>query len=608
MQNFAVADFQTIKDSLITYLQGQSQFSGYNFAGSNLNIIIDMLAYNTYSNLLYKNIALNEQFLQTAQLRNTIIQRCNELGYLPISAKSAVAYVNIHVTNTVTGNPSTLTIPPLTPFNTTVDGTPFTFYTLVSTTTNVNSDGTYDFTDIPIYEGVPLTKQYVNDGTTKFIIPNAGCDVSSIAVSVQNSAVDSTTSIFTSFNDLSTIDNTTPVFFVRESSDQTYEVYFGQNGFGVGLAPNNIIHIFYMVSSAAAANGAASFTMQGTLNGGQVSIITSSPASGGSDVESIDSIRFNAPLQFMAQNRAVTAPDYSVLIKNVYPAATSISVWGGEDNIPPKYGNVFACIVPKLTSNEKKYIISSVANKSMLTNTLNIVDPDVINLIIETSVHYNTLKTSKTPSTLQTLIENTINNYATTYLGNFSSIFRYTQFTTMVDNTDPAILNNNTIVSLRRVINPSVVYYDSYANYGFTLGNPILYTGQPEESIVSSGFYITGDTNNVYYIDDDGVGNLRLFYYDSANVKVIKNTKIGTVQYSGTTQSADGIVSISNLSISQLVNNEFYFNIKLQSYDVTAFQNQIIQILPNDVSVTMLPETVAPTATVNLDYVFGSNR
>ena len=583
--------FDSIKADLLSYLQSQPQFSGYNFAGSNFQVLINLLAYNTYQNILYNNLSVNEMFLDSASKRDSIVSRANELGYLPISTTSARATINMHVNPGVPGSPSTITLPAFSQFTASINGVTYNFYTLQAYVAPVNSDGSYDFQSVVLVEGKPLSNSYNFTGNSSTQLPmmvaNPGADLGTLGVNVYPSVGSVSYTVYSPVDDLTAIDSTTPIYFVKESRNQLYEVQFGQNGFGLTPPAGAVVQLSYLVSSADAANGASTFNYTaGTFSGATVVLNTISAASGGAPIESIDSIRFNAPRAYAAQNRAVNVDDYKVLVKQLLPSAQAINVWGGEDNIPPQYGQVFICVKPtgatSLSSTESTLLSAQIKQKGMVTATPNLVLPDQLQINIRSTVFYNPLLTSQTPNQLQALVQQTIQNWQQN-ISQFESLFRYSNLSTAIDETDVSIQSNDTSVTLTRIYNPQYIYYGTPSTYSFVLGNPIEYTGQPEEAVVSSGFTISGDTVNTYYIDDDGVGNLRLFYYDASQNKVISNPKVGTVDYNL------GSITIPSLNITSVVGGVFSFDIRPQSYDVFAYQTQLLSIATVTVDVVIDP-------------------
>lgn len=602
-------DFDAIKNNLKTFLQGQAAFADYDFEGAGLSVLLDILAYNTHYNALYTNLAVNESFLDSASKRSSVVSRAKEIGYVPYSSSAATATVNIVVSGT-TSSPATLTLPAYSAFTTIIDGNQYIFYNVENIiTTRVGS--TYTFQGVQIKEGNPLTFKYTVADGVRYIIPNQNIDMSTLAVRVQDN---SASSVFTSFvnqEDLLNLDQDSKVYFIKEVEGQLYELEFGNGVIGMALENGNIVNLTYLVTNEEAGNGARVFAYNGpTLLGGSVSVTTTTPAVGGSPAESIESIRYNAPRSYSSQNRAVTVEDYRSIIFRLYPEAQTINVWGGEDNDPPIYGKVFLSIKPIttdiLTENQKDYIIDSLLKqKNVVSITPEIVDPEYINLQVNCSIYYNPRLTSRTENSLKQLVVQTIKDYNTDNLNSFTGVFRHSNLSTLIDNTEDSIVSNITTIKLHREIN---VQYNTNANYTISLANPIYGSGVPEESITSTGFYIAGNDNIIYIEDlpiDNFTGQLRLFYFSNTGVKVYIRT-FGSVDY------PNGIITLTELEIVGIDLTQspiLELIIKPQSNDVVSIRNQLVTIPDENIEVNVILDKVSvgdPGGGTN--YVFTSSR
>jgi len=600
-------DFDDIKTNLKSFLKGQSEFQDYDFDGSAMSVILDVLAYNTHYNALYKNLAVNESFLDSASKRSSVVSRAKEIGYVPKSAKCSEAVVDITVSNiTTTPAPTTLILPAYSSFNTIVDNVTYTFYTLEDTIT-VLSGSTYTFKDVIIKEGTPLSFRYVVADGQKYTLPNNNIDLSTLKVRVQ----DGTTGVYTTFNNQENIVNILPgdpIYFIKEIENEYYELEFGNNVFGKALSNGQIINLNYLVCNKDLPNNARNFIYQGSsLLGGLVSTLTTTPAHNGADIEDIESIRFNAPRAYSTQNRAVTVDDYMSIIYANYPIAESISVWGGEDNDPPVYGKVFICIKPVgaqiLTANEKEYVKREILKKkNVVTITPELVDAAYINLKITLNVYYNPRLTVRSAEQLKTLVQGTITNYNDEYLNKFDGIFRYSKLSSLIDSTEDSIVSNTmTIVSHREV----EIKYNISTDYVVNFANPIYNSGVPENSVLSTGFYISGNSNLMYLEDlptiGSDIGTFRMFYYVGTDKTYVKN--IGTINYS------TGVLAIPEIQITGLENTTFEFMIKTQSNDVVSIRNQLVLIQDDHISINMILDKVAAgDAAGNTNYIFTSSR
>lgn len=577
-------DFDKIKSSLKTFLQGQSELSDYNFEGSGLSLLLDILAYNTHYNSLYLNLATNESFLDSAVIRDSVVSKAAELGYLPKSARSARSLVNVTMTN-VLNNPGIMTIPALTAFNSTINGTNLSFYNMEpSIATNVN--GTYKFQEIVLVEGTPLTQTYlVADGAT-YEISNANCDISTISVDVYDGPNSSTKVKYTRAEDILDVTATDPVFFLKEINGGKYEVQFGNDRIGKSITNGNVLVINYFVSKKTAGNGAKIFTSPNLSTNS--TIVTLYPSFGGSEPEGIDDIKFNAPRLFNATNRAVTSEDYKSLLLAKFPNIASINVWGGEDNLPPVYGSVFISILPKsnavLTSTEKDVIVNDILkSRKMVTITPRFVDPFYLNVKLNTTLYYDPNITSKTATELAILATNTILAYNLENLRQFDSVLRYSKLIAAIDNSDPAITSNITTLVVERSLS---VKFNVNTNYTFHIDNPVYCAGVPEDAVTSTGFYVFGDTANVQYLKDDGYGNLQRYYLDPTTLKpIVTNATQGTVDY------ATGTITLTNLHITRLDSNLLVLTFKLQSNDVVSVRDHIVNIDASLLTITAIPET-----------------
>jgi hypothetical protein len=586
--NVTELDFDKIKANLKTFLQGQTEFQDYDFEGSGLSILLDVLAYNTHYNALYNNLTINEMFLDSASKRNSVVSLAKMLGYVPRSAKCSEASLRITVNNGVLG-PSSLTLPAYSTFNTIVDGTSYTFHTTESYT--ISGSGTsYTFDNVKVVEGTPLSFKYTVASGARYVIPNADVDLTTLRVKVQESASSSIYETYISSSSITTADKDTKVYFVKEIDDGLYELTFGDGIIGRQLSNGNVIHIDYFTSSLDAPNGARLFTYTGPtlLSNSTVNITCLSIAQSGSSAEDIESIRFNAPRTYAAQNRAVTPEDYKAIIYSAMPEAKAVSVWGGEDNNPPVYGKIFVCIKPrdasKLTQLQKANLNSTIlANKNVVSVIPEIVDPEFINISLDVKVYFNERETTRTAAEIETIVTNTIFDYDDSDLQNFDGVFRFSKLSRLIDECEQGILNNITTVTIRRKLQPR---YNVSAQYLLNIINPIYTAGLPEGAVTTTGFYIAG-SDDIHYIDDDGVGNLRLFKYGTNATKIIVDESIGFVYYD------KGILDIRNLHIVALADIDFEVSIKPSSNDVVSALTQIAQIARDHLTVTAIADKSA---------------
>jgi hypothetical protein len=607
-------DFDQIKSNLKNFLKGQNQFSDYDFEGSSMSILLDVLAYNTHYNALYTNLAVNEMFLDSASKRASVVSIAKSLGYTPNSARAARATVSATIKHP-SSTPNLVTLPQYSPFTTVINGKNFNFYNRNEVSIIVNDGVSYTFNNLEIVEGTPLSYKYeVADGQ-QYIIPNANADISTLTVRVQDSATSDTFTTFYPATDITTLDATKKVYFIKEIDNGLFELTFGDGLISFALTNGNIVHLDYFVCNADAPNGARTFSYNGDpLIGSTLTVTTVNIAAGGTQPEDIDSIRFNAPRLYAAQNRAVTPADYKALILGNFPDAASVAVWGGEDNNPPVYGKVYICVKPKLaaklTVQQKSTITSTLLSaRNVVSITPEVVDPDYINVEVNTTVYYNERETTKTATQIETEVINTIINYNDTDLQKFEGVLRFSKLSRLIDMCDPAIINNITTITLRRIVSPR---YNVSAEYQISLVNPIYTSGEPEGSLESTGFYIYG-SDKIHYLEDDGKGNVVLYYPAAADntavgvgsptTHVIVNPKIGTIDY------ANGIVNIKNLNITSLADIDFEIRIKPQSNDVVSAYTQIAQIDTANLTVNAIADqTVNGDLRAGKNYQFTSSR
>ena len=601
-------DFDQIKTNLRSFMKGQSEFQDYDFEGSAMSTLLDVLAYNTHYNALYKNMAVNESFLDSASKRSSVVSRAKEIGYIPKSSTCSTATVNINVSGTTT-TPASLVLPAFSSFTSSVNGTTYNFYTLDANIATI-LNGSYTFSNIKIKEGTPYQYKYTVAAGQRYIIPNVDVDLSTLRVRVQESATSGNFETFINQESIINLTGTDAVYFIKEIDGQLYELEFGNDVVGKAINTGNIISISYMVCNKDLPNGAKTFSYQGsTLIGGVVQATTVITSTGGSDVESIESIRYNAPRAYATQNRAVTEDDYRNIIYNNFSNAQSVSVWGGESNDPPVYGKVFISVKPKdatiLTTAEKQQLIGEVLkNKKVVSITPEVVDAESINLVLSVSVYYNPRLTTRSDTELKALVYQTIQDYNDLNLDKFEGIFRFSKLSALIDDTEASFVSNIMTVKLHRNVE---VKYGSSANYRVNLTNPIYASGVPEQSVTTSGFYIPGNTNLMYMEDlptDINFGVLRMYYLqDSIKIYTIN---LGTVDYK------NGIIDIQGLTITGIdttISSSFEFIIKPQSNDVVSVRHQLVSIPANQVSVNMvLDKTVSGDAAGNTNYIFTSSR
>ena len=595
--DISTLDFDNIKTNLKKFISNQDEFKDYDFEGSGMSVLLDLLAYNTHYLAYNANIMGNEMFIDTADLRNSIVSHAKTLGYTPNSARAPYADINV-VVNNATG--ATLTMNAGTQFTTTVDNVSYNF---VSIGSNIISpvDGVYTFSNLKIYEGTYVTYQYTVDTTDidqRFLIPSANADTNTLIVSVQNSSTDTITNTYTLATGITSLTDTSKVYFLQEAEDGKFEIYFGDGVTGKQLVNGNIITLKYVVTNKTLANGASSFALSGNIGGfSDVAITVNSNAANGSEAETKDSIKFNAPKSYAAQDRAVTIEDYKTKVKELYANTQSVSAWGGEDHSTPYYGRVYISIYPKtgsnLTTATKNSIVTTLKQYSIGSVTPVIIDPEVTYILLTSNVRYKEAATTKTATTLKSEITDALTTYNTTTLQQFDSMLRYSKILDTIDDVDTnAILSNITTVRLRKSFTPAL---STSTKYTISLSNALYNPHSGHNStaggiLSSTGFKIDGDTTNVYYVNDDGNGNVRL-YYLVGSVKTYTNNTQGTIDYS------TGDVVLNSLNVSSIENirgaasTVVELTVTPSSNDIVPVRNQVLSIDVANSSITVEADT-----------------
>ena len=596
-------DFDAIKSNLRAFLQDQTEFSDYNFEGSGFAVLLDTLAYNTHYLGFNANMLANEIYLDSADIRKNIVSLAKMLGYTPSSPRAPIANVDI-LLNNATG--ASVTMNKGTTFTSTVDGIAYEFVTNQDVTITP-ADGVYRFSNVSLYEGTLVTYRYTVDSTDvdqKYIIPSVNADTSTLKVSVQNSAGDTTISTYTLASGLKSLTDTSKAYFLQETDTGKFEVYFGDGVIGQNLSDGNIVILEYVVTNKTEANGASTFTLSGSIGGfTNVSVSTNSSAQGGAESESKESIRFNAPLQYTSQDRAVTTTDYETIVRSIYPNALSISAWGGEDDETPVYGVVKIAIKAAsgstLTDATKQNIVTSLKPYNVASVRPEIVDPETTSLLLTVNAKYDKKSTTKTADTLKSEIISAITNYNTNTLQKFDAVFRYSKLTGLIDDVDTSILSNITTVDMRKSFTPTL---SSSTRYDVYFRNAIYNPHTGHEPILSStGFRVAGNSNEMF-LDDDGLGNVRR-YYLSSGIRTYANNTQGTIDYS------TGQITINSLNVSSISNirgassSVIELTVTPNSNDVVPVRNQIIEIDVANSNITVEEDTfVGGSAEAGVGY------
>ena len=601
-------DFENIKSSLKRFLSNQTQFKDYDFEGSSMAVLLDLLAYNTHYLAYNANFVANEMFMDTAQLRSSVASLAKLVGYTPNSARAPVADLQLVIND---GTGSTITIPAGTKFSSSIDGLTYTFVTVGDHVVQP-VDGVYTAQSLNVYEGTYVSYNYTNDSTDidqRFLIPSDRVDTTTIKVAVQNSASDVTTTTYSKATSITELDSTSKVYFLQEAEDGQYEIYFGDGVIGKKLDDGNIISISYVVTNKTEANGATSFSLSGSISGfTDVTITVNSSAQGGAEPESLQSIKTSSANFYASQDRAVTVEDYKSKTKQLYANVQSVSAWGGEDNDVPFYGRVYISILPtsgsNLTESTKSRIITDLKKYSVASVTPVIVDPEITNIILRSSIKFDAGATTKVADAIKSDVITTITNYNANTLQSFDNMFRHSKMTGLIDDTDESILSNVTTVQLRKSFTPTIGSSQKYSvAFSNALYNP--HSGHASEGggiLSSSGFKIDGNTTDVFFLDDDGNGNVRRYKMDGS-ARSYANATQGTIDYSS------GLVEINSLNVSNIENirgaasTVIEITVKPNSNDIVPIRNQVLEIDVANSSVTVEADTlVGGSANAGIGY------
>ena len=601
-------DFENIKSSLKRFLSNQTQFKDYDFEGSSMAVLLDLLAYNTHYLAYNANFVANEMFMDTAQLRSSVASLAKLVGYTPNSARAPIADLKLVIND---GTGSTITIPAGTKFSSAIDGLTYTFVTIGDHVVQP-VDGVYTAQSLEVYEGTYVSYNYTFDSSDidqRFLIPSDRADSTTISVAVQNSASDVTTATYTKATSITQLDGTSKVFFLQEAEDGQYEIYFGDGVIGKKLDDGNIVSISYVVTNKTEANAAKTFALQGSISGfTDVTITVNSEAQGGAEPESLPSIKTNSANFYASQDRAVTVEDYKVKTKQLYANVQSVSAWGGEDNDVPFYGRVYISILPtsgsNLTESTKSRIITDLKKFSVASVTPVIVDPEITNIILRSSIKFDAGATTKVSDAIKSDVITTITNYNANTLQSFDSMFRHSKVIGLIDDTDESILSNVTTVQLRKSFTPTLGSSQKYSvAFSNALYNPHSGHAMAGGGILSSsGFKIDGNTTDVFFLDDDGNGNVRRYKMDGS-ARSYANSTQGTIDYSS------GLVEINSLNVSNIENirgaasTVIEITVKPNSNDIVPIRNQVLEIDVANSSVTVEADTlVGGSANAGIGY------
>ena len=598
--NFTNLDFDQIKTTLRDYLKANSNFTDYDFEGSNLSTILDVLAYNTYITSYNANMVANEVFIDSATLRENVVALARNIGYVPRSKKAAKATISFFVDcSSITPTPVSLTLKkgPVASTSGTFGNQSFIFSILEDITVPV-FDNIASFNDVPIYEGTLLTSNFTytsRNPNQRYILPNLGVDTDLISVIVKNNQQSSVSVKYNRQDSLFEIDKESEIYFLQEIEDERYELIFGDNVFGKALQEGNYIEVSYITTNGDSANGVSQFSYSGritytrnstdyTVTSGVSLLTTGLIASGGENIESVESIKKYAPRIYSSQNRAVTANDYETLIPaKIYPETESISVFGGEELIPPQYGKVFISIKPRsgdfLSNLVKENIKLKLKKYSVAGIVPEILDLKYLYIETDSKVYYNT-NLAPSSSYISSIVQSNANKYAeSTELNKYGARFKYSKFLKIIDESHEAVTSNITKIQIRRDLRVSL---NSFAEYSIGFGNEFHINSMSGYNIRSTSFRVSGISQDVYLSDipntNRTTGSIFLFNVPNASstTPTILRRNVGTINYKS------GIITLNPIIITSAKQKNGQSIIEIsatpKSNDVIGLQDLYLQL------------------------------
>lgn len=604
-------DFDQIKLNLKNYLKSQSTFNDYDFEGSGMSVLLDVLSYNTHYNAMAAHFALNEAFLDSAQIRGNVVSRANLLGYTPRSRLAARAVITVKVDVTgLSGTPQNLSLPRGTKFTSTIQGVEYNFVALETSTATKSSD-VYTFTDVTIAEGTYKTLKFRVDNDIdiqKMQIADKDADTSTLRVRVQANQESSSFDIYSKFTTLLNVTSVSKVYHLQENSNEYYEIYFGDGVTGFKPTNNNIVTMDYIFTNGKDANGAKTFSKVDTIGGyANVTIPTvTTAATGGVDQETMESIRYNAPLTFTSQNRAVTSDDYRAIIQREFSDIDAISTWGGEDNDPPNYGSIFVCIKPvlnvTLTDDQKTQIKDTILKgKNVVSITPTVVDPNYTYLDLDVHFKYNNNLTDRTSVELSSVVSDAIDDYNFNNLNKFDGVFRHSQLLRKIDSADPSIQNSTVRPFMHKTFTPLATTDLNSHTLNFT--GSFYLSGSTTDSVISSSEFLRNGIVN-YFGDEavEGQTLRRVYAY-----KIVNSKEIKTINDCGTVNTGTGQIVLNNFVPTTSTGATSYTPIKItvkpNSLDIAPKRDQLLNISAPGVLIYPEVDTIAVSgSTGSIEY------
>ena len=613
--NFANLDFDQVKESIIDYLKSNSNFTDYDFQGSNLSVILDVLAYNTFITSYNANMLSNEVFIDSATLRENVVSLAKNIGYTPRSRKSARTSVNFFVdVSTLPSNPLTLTLKAgiVATSSQRSGNTSFTF-TIPSDITVPVVNSIANFNNITIFEGSYVTENFTVDPSTpkqRFLLGNPNIDIGSLRVQVSESAQSNSFKNYNLKSDLFDVDSTSEIYFIQEISDERYEIIFGDDIFGKKLDSGNFITASYSVTNGDIGNNISQFSFSGRILDNNGNLVTSDisnlfptgSTSGGQEIESVDSIRKIAPRKYSAQNRTVTAGDYEALIPQIYPEADSVSAVGGEDLTPPRFGRIYITIKPinglSLSTAVKDNLKEELKKYSVAGIIPVILDAKFLFIEFDSKVFYDPTLSSQPAEIIATISENVKNFAESNEFNQYGSKFKYSKFLKLIDDSDDAITSNITSVFMRRDLSPTL---REFSGYEICFGNK--FNIDPNGfNLKTSGFRVSGISNTVYFSDEpnsDGkTGNIFLFKVDEQTRAGVILRSVGTIDY----ERGEILIDPIKITETKKTNDSgpiIEFSIKPSSNDIIGKQELYLQLDISNSTIDTLKDNISSGADIS---------
>ena len=597
---FANLDFDQIKTEIKSYLRANSNFTDFDFEGSNFSVLIDTLAYNTYINAFNSNMIVNESFLDSATLRENVVSLARNIGYVPRSRTAAKAQVSF--STAVAGSSATATLQAGLVCTGNVDNTSYTFAIPENITTSV-TDNVATFSNIDVYQGIFLSKEFTVDTSLnqRFLLDNSYVDTSTISVYVKGPGETGLGVEYQLVNNILNLSGDSKIYLIQEVQDEKYEILFGDGLIGEKLQNGSVITVHSIVTDGADGNGASLFSYSGSVkdsagnipNPGTVTVTTSQASQNGSDTESIDSIKYFAPRIYSSQYRAVTARDYEAIIKMIYPDTESVSVVGGEELDPPEFGTVTISIKPKngsfVSDFNKSQILSKLKQYTVSSINQKIVDLKVLYVEIDSAVYYNSNKVS-TAASLKTMVTTSLNDYSNSVdLNKFGGRFKYSKIQQVIDNTDTAITSNITKIIIRRDLKAAL---NTSAQYELCFGNQ-FHVNPAGRNIKSTGFKIAGELDTVYLTD---IPNADL---KTGIISIVKETSDGSIRVisksAGVVDYMHGEINLGtvNITSTQRINDIIEIQAFPESNDVVGLKDLYLSFNVSDSTINMVRDVIA---------------